>query len=145
MKLKTIYIIILFFLMGIVVLIVVGYKVPPEQLKSTQVSSINSVSVNNQETIELTQQEIEYWNNLEFTLATTEYPGETPDYVVSLIGEKTEFITIYNKKNNIIFFSFVPEVKYGFLNSPPSGGWIKPLYKTKAINELLNLLKIKNL
>lgn len=51
---------------------------------------------------------------------------------------------MYNKKNDIVFFSFVPEIKYGFLNSPSSGGWTKPLYQTKMTNELLELLKINN-
>lgn len=88
MKLKISYIVIVAFLVGVGSLLFFGYRLPPQQLKSNQISSLNSVSINNQEPIELSQKEMDYWNNLEFTIATTEYPGETPDFVVSLIGEK---------------------------------------------------------
>ena len=121
----------------------IGIETPPERLKSTTVSMIHSTSINNQKAAELTVEEEFFWKSLEFEIVRSEYPGETPDFVVDLVGEESEFSAIYNEGSDIVFFSFVPEVKYGFLNSPPPGGWTKPLYKTKATNELLNLLKIR--
>ena len=104
---------------------------------------INAVSVNNQDTINLTQKEVDFWSNLNFEIVTSEYPGETPDFVIDLMGENNSFTAIYNREESIVYFSFVPEIEYGFLNSPPPGGWLKPLYKTKTTNELLKLLKVQ--
>jgi len=60
-----------------------------------------------------------------------------------LKGEKNEFTAIYNRNERIVYYSFIPEIEYGYLNSPPPGGWIKPLYKTDATEVLLKLLKVK--
>lgn len=131
------------FLVVIFLAIPFGIKNPPEKLKATDISLIHSVTIYNGKTFQLTQTEIDYWRELEFNLANHNYPGETPDYHVKLSGVKSDFSAIYNQDSDVIFFSFIPEIEYGFLNSPPPGGWNRPLYTTHADEKLLKLLRIK--
>ena len=142
MILKNRYINIFLTLTVFLTLLVVGFKTPPNKLKSRDISKIHSISVNNHEIVKLTRDELIYWQSLEFELASMEYPGETPDFVIDLIGEKNRFTAMYNIGDDIVFFSFVSEIKYGFFNSPPLGGWTKPLYKIRTTDKILNLLKI---
>lgn len=128
---------------GIALILILGIKNPPEKLTATELSKIEKIKVNNGPTYELTDKEIDLWNNLEFDISTDNYPGETPDFVIDLIGNKSDFTAMYNKSSGIVFFSFVSEIKYGFLNSPAPGGWTKPIYETQANDQLLELLKIK--
>src|SRR5690606_11421380 len=106
----------------------------------TKLSKIEKIKVNNRQINELTDKEIEFWNNLEFDISTDNYPGETPDFVIDLIGNDSDFTAMYNESSGIVFFSFVSEIKYGFLNSPAPGGWTKPIYETKTNDQILELL-----
>lgn len=128
---------------GIALILILGSKNPPKKLTATKLSKIEKIKVNNRQIYELTEKEIEFWNNLEFDISTDNYPGETPDFVIDLIGNDSDFTAMYNESSGIVFFSFVSEIKYGFLNSPAPGGWTKPIYETKANDQLLELLKIK--
>lgn len=141
-EIKNNYTIYIFTLTVFLTLLGVGFKTPPNKLKSSDISKIHSVSVNNHEIVKLTIDELIYWQSLEFELASMEYPGETPDFVIDLLGEKNRFTAMYNVGDDIVFFSFVSEIKYGFFNSPPLGGWTKPLYKIRTTDKILNLLKI---
>ncbi len=143
MKIKRVHIVTISILTALALLLVSGFKSPPDNLKSADISLINSISINKGAVIELTDVEIKYWKNLEFEI-TQDSPGNTPDVIIELLNKKGEFNAMYNKNDNVVYFSFVSEVKYGFLNLPPAGGWTKPLYKGKATDELLSLLKIKN-
>jgi hypothetical protein len=144
MKIRTSYKIgIAIFVIGIAILLSVGIKNPPEKLNATELSAVEKIMVNNDSIHILTDKEIELWNSLRFDLATESYPGETPDFVVKLIGNKANFSAMYNESSEIIFFSFVPEISYGIFNSPAPGGWTKPIYETQASDKLLELLKIK--
>jgi hypothetical protein len=125
------------------ILLSIGIKNPPKELNATELSDIEKISVNNGSIHIFTEQEIEYWNILKFNLTTENYPGETPDFVVKLFGNKANFSAIYNESSGIVFFSFVPEISYGVFNSPAPGGWTKPIYETQANDKLLELLKLK--
>lgn len=128
---------------GIVLILIFGIKYPPEKLTATELSKIEKIKVNNGLIYNLTNEEIELWNNLEFDISTENYLGETPNFVIDLIGNESDFTAMYNESSGIVFFSFVPEIKYGFLNSPAPGGWIKPIYETQANDKLLELLRVK--
>ncbi|WP_425077895.1 hypothetical protein [Psychroserpens sp. S379A] len=127
---------------GIGLLMLLGIKIPPEKLKASDLSSIAKIKVNNDNVQNLTEKEIKLWKNLEFKISTENYPGETPDYIIDLIGNDSNFRAMYNESSGIIFFSFIPEIEYGFLNSPTPGGWTKPIYEIQASDELLSLLKV---
>ena len=139
MRFKFIIIVVL---IGISTVIFIGFKTPPNELKSIDVSMIHSIS-KNQTVFKLTEDELVYWKNLKFEIVNSQYPGATPDHIINLIGDKSEFTALYNNESNIVYFSFVPEVKYGFLSNPAPGGWIKPLYKLNNSKEIMELLKIK--
>jgi hypothetical protein len=131
------------FTVGVALLFLIGIKNPPKKLKAVELSLIETVTVNNDRTQTLTESEINYWRTLEFELAEKNYPGETPDFVIRLGGTNADFTAMYNVNGETVFFSFVSEVKYGFLNTPPPGGWTKPIYETQADKRLLELLKIE--
>lgn len=128
---------------GIAILLFIGIKIPPKKLTGTELSTIEKIRVNNGQIHILTDKEIEFWKSVKFNMASENYPGETPDFVVDMTGNKANFRAMHNKSSGIVFFSFVSEIRYGFLNSPPPGGWTKPIYETKANKKLLDLLKIK--
>ena len=117
-------------------------KRPPDKLRATDVSPVHSILVNGDSAVRLSQDEIDYWRGLEFEMAK-DSPGETPDFVTALISDRSEFIAIYNKDDNVVFLSFVPEIGYGLINSPPPGGWTQPLYTTAATEDLLKLLRAR--
>ena len=123
--------------------ILFGIKNPPEKLNAIDLSAIEKVIVNQGQSYILSDKERELWKSLNFTMSTDNYPGETPDYVIDLIGNESSFTAMYNESSEIVFFSFVSEIRYGFLNSPPPGGWTKPIYETQANERLLELLKVK--
>jgi|SRR5690606_1435345 len=137
-KLKII--IVIFF--GLSCILIFGIKIPPKHLKATELSMVHSVE-SDSTFVKWSQKEFDYWNSLQFQIATKDYPGETPDYVIKLKGTESDFSAMYNKNDTIVFFSFSSEIKYGFLNTPPPGGWTQPLYKIKADEKILNLLRIK--
>tara|TARA_R110002124_G_C8558090_1_gene480081 strand:+ start:57 stop:491 length:435 start_codon:yes stop_codon:yes gene_type:complete len=144
MKIRTSYKIgIAIFVIGIAILLSVGIKNPPEKLNATELSAVEKVMVNNGSIHILTDKEIELWNSIRFDLTTENYPGETPGFVVKLLGKKANFSAMYNESSGIVFFSFVPEISYGIFNSPAPGGWTKPIYETQANDKLLELLKLK--
>ena len=144
MKVRTLYKIGIGILVaGIVLILILGIKNPPEKLTATELSKIEKIKVSNGQTYKLTDKEIDLWNKLEFNISTDNYPGETPDFVIDLIGNKSDFTAMYNESSGIVFFSFESEIKYGFLNSPTPGGWTKPIYETQANDQILELLKIK--
>jgi hypothetical protein len=144
MKIRTSYKTgILVLVIGIALLLSIGIKNPPEKLSATELSAIEKISLNNGSIHILTNKEIEYWNSLTFNLATENYPGETPDFVIKLLGSKSNFSAIYNEGSGIVFFTFVPEISYGIFNSPAPGGWTKPIYETQANDKLLEFLKLK--
>ena len=144
MKIRTSYKIgIAILAIGIAIFLSVGIKNPPKKLAATELSAIKKIRTSNGSIHILTDKEIQYWNSLKFNLATENYPGETPDFVVKLIGNKVNFTAMYNESNEIIFFSFVPEISYGIFNSPAPGGWTKPIYEIQANEKLLELLKLK--
>jgi len=91
MRTKIKYIVLILFLSGFAILLGIGLKSPPNRLKSTDISAIHAIAVNNRDTIQLTKNELGYWGNLDFEIVSSEYPGETPDFVIDLIGEKTSF------------------------------------------------------
>ncbi len=144
MKIRTSYKIgIGILVIGIALLLIFGIKNPPKKLTATELSTVKKIRVNNGPIHILTENEIELWKNLEFVISKENYPGETPDFVIELMGNTSNFTAMYNEPSEIVFFSFVLEIKYGFLNSPSPGGWTQPIYKTQANEKILELLKIK--
>jgi hypothetical protein len=142
-KIRTSYIIgIGIFVIGISLALRFGIKNPPEKLAAIELPTIEKIRVNKGPIHILTENEIELWKDLDFVISTENYPGETPDFIIDLIGNESNFTAMYNESSRIVFFSFVSEIQYGFLNSPPPGGWTKPLYETQADEKLLELLKV---
>lgn len=127
---------------GLGLVLLMGIEKPPKMVSASDLPHFEKISINNGDTFLLTSKEIAYWKSLDFELTTEDYPGETPDYTLELLGADRQFTAIYNKNSSIVFFSFIPVYQYGFLNVPPPGGWTKPLYSTKANGQLLELLKI---
>ncbi|MEM6765976.1 MAG: hypothetical protein AAF655_13655 [Bacteroidota bacterium] len=110
-------------------------------MKATDLPPINYISPMRGDTVRLRTEEIAYWESLVFEIESERTPGATPDFVGKLIGQKN-FGVIYNWGSDIIWFSFVSEIRYGILNEPSPGGWIKPLYQTQATDSLKKLLRI---
>lgn len=119
-----------------------GINNPPKRLLGSELSQIDKVSTGNGQIYYLKNEDIELWDSTEFNISTENYPGETPDYVIYLIGKTHEFTAMYNKDSEIIFFSFIPEIKYGLLNTPAPQGWNKPIYETKVSDKLLKMLRM---
>jgi hypothetical protein len=123
-----------------------GFKTPPDEIYGFELNEFDKIKFRvNDSIIDLNSDEIEFWKTLTFKKAENEYPGETPDFNVNLVGLKTHYSAIYNHSSPIVFFSFLPDCKYGYFNAPPPGGWTKPLYYTNATDSLLKLLKYKKI
>lgn len=140
-KRKTIYIIVLVIL-AIATTLFPGFTSPPKVVHAKDLPEIQSIRLNDKTLIKLNKEEKEYWKGLSFEIAKNETPGNTTDFVVELSTESTEFTAIYNKGEDYIFFSFYPEIKYSFLNTPAPGGWNKPLYKIKSDHRITKFLRI---
>jgi len=84
------------------------------------------------------------WSRLSFILTDMDrqYPGESPDYEIELITNRGHYLAMYNKGEDIVFFSFVDDkrFRYGSWSEPPAGGWTQPLYYCEATPELLRFL-----
>jgi len=140
---KTYFILAGILFLGILITLWFGFKNPPMMVYAKDLPRFDSISVNNSQTHILSEDEIEYWKSLKFTLSDVNNPGETPDYVIKLTNNTVSFTAMYNHESEVVIFSFIPEVTYGFFNSPPHGGWTLPIYETKADKALLDFLKIE--
>lgn len=141
MRLKPKYILTLLIALLTGITLFLGIKIPPKKLKATDLPAIHSISPMRGDTIKLTSEEIAYWESLVFEIELERTPGATPDFLGKIIGQKN-FNVIYNWGSDIIWFSFVSEIRYGILNEPSPGGWTKPLYQTQANDSLKKLLRI---
>jgi hypothetical protein len=130
---------------GLVVLMAVlvktGFRKPPETLTGSALKELVAVSDLQGNCDELNRHERAYWKTLKFTRAKHEYPGETPDYTAYLLKDNSRYAVIYNKGSEIVFFSFVPDIRYGWLKAPSPGGWKQPLYTAPATDSLLQLIR----
>lgn len=121
-----------------------GFKTPPSIVYATDLKEIKAVKiVGSDSIIELKTKEIDFWKTLKFKKVNNEYPGETPDYWINLIGDKANYSVIYNNSSSIVFFQFLPDISYGLFNAPPPGGWQRPLYCTEVNDSILSLIKYK--
>ena len=141
---RILFLIVAILIFGVAMVFIFGLRFPPEKLKASDLSAIKKVVVDNHESYTFSEEEIAYWESLTFTIVQDNYPGATPDFVTSIVSEQHNFSAIFNKNSNTIFLCFVPEIRYGFLNSRPAGGWQKPLYKVEANEQLLKLLRLDN-
>lgn len=149
MRIDNVYIEIKVFFVGVLLIVAIalgvyfGFKIPPQKLCSPELFLISTISINKGETIKLTTDEIEYWNKLEFDIVENDNLGATPDFLIDLglIGKQISYTALYNKGGRFVYCIF-PEMKYGIFNSPPPGGWHKPIYKIKANKELLEFLNL---
>ncbi len=141
---QNIFLIVLFAFLAILAYVLVpnGLKTPPKYLKATEISSIHSITSFDNDTIRLDEYDLKFWSNLEFEIAENNFPGETADQIIKLNTLKYNFSAIYFKHSKYLYFSFIPEIKFGFLKAPPPGGWIQPIYKTPINPDLLDFLRI---
>lgn len=140
---KTYFILAGILFLGILLTCWFGFKNPPKTVYAKDLSGFDTIIVNNSQTHILSEEEILYWKSLKFTRSDENYPGETPDFVIKLTSTTVSFTAMYNYQSDVVFFSFIPEVAYGFFNSPPPGGWTLPIYETKVDKVLLDFLKIE--
>lgn len=111
---KTYFILSGILFLGMFITLWFGFKNPPKMVYAKDLSGFDSIIVNNSQTHILSEDEIEYWKSLTFTLSEGNYPGETPDYVIKFTNNTVSFTAMYNRESDVVFFSFIPEVTYGF-------------------------------
>ena len=116
-------------------------RFPPDVLPAEELQMISQrFDFRSRDTTNIEDEYRRVWQRLIFKKTKTEYPGETPDHHVHLISEKGEHSAMYNHDESIVFFSFVPEIGYGWLNGPGPGGWTQPLYYAPVTDSLLQLI-----
>ena len=121
---------------------------PPEIIVGSELFLPEAVETSQFGTVihhrELENEEQKQWRVLEFKLSE-KTPGSTPEYLISLMTSSRRYYSaMYNNEDSEVFFSFVPEIQYGRITSPPAGGWNQPLYVVKADDNVLNLLGIQS-
>jgi len=142
---KGFKIVLISFLVGIGLVLWFGIKIPPKTLKSIELPIINSINVyalGQSMDYTLSESDLIFWKSLNFKIEKERYPGTTPDYLITLQGDDFKFLAMHNTGGDLVFFSFLPFISYGFLNSPPAGGWTGPLYAVKASDQLLQFLQV---
>jgi ribonucleotide reductase alpha subunit len=81
------------------------FKTPPDEIYGFELNEFDKIKFRvNDSIIDLNSDEIEFWKTLTFKKAENEYPGETPDFNVNLVGLKTHYSAIYNHSSPIVFF-----------------------------------------
>ena len=121
-----------------------GFRMPPEYIKAVELESIKKIKTFHGQLFNVNDEDLKIWHSLVFRKSTIdEYPGETPDYHIKLITDNAEYSAIYNKDSKFVFFSFFPNIRYGFFTEPPPGGWTQPLYVSKVDSDLLKLIRYR--